>query len=301
VNTYFARQVVNERLNDARARLPGGMEPTLGPVATPFGEVFQYTLEGEGYSAMELKTLHEWEVKYQLRAIPGVADINTWGGITQQYEIQADPAKLRSYGLTLRDIFERVRENNANFSGGFVEHHSEQFTVRGLGRVANIEEIGNIVVDSHHGTPVYLRQVADIAIGAMPRQGAVTRDGKGETVSGMVIMLKGQNSKTVIERVKAAIERMKSSLPEGVRLVPFYDQSDVIDGTIRTVRDNLLKGGGLVILILLLSLGQLRAALIVAAVIPLSLLAAFLGMEMFAISANLMSLGAVDFGIALCG
>ncbi len=301
VNTYFARQVVNERLNDARARLPGGIEPTLGPVATPFGEVYQYTLEGKGYSAMELKTLHEWEVKYQLRAIPGVADINTWGGLTQQYEIQADPAKLRGYGLTLRDLFERVRENNANFSGGFVEHHSEQYTVRGLGRATTLEELGSIVVDSHRGTPVYLRQVANIAIGAMPRQGAVTRNGEGETVSGMVIMLKGQNSKTVIERVKAAIERMKASLPEGVRLVPFYDQSHVIDGTIRTVRDNLLKGGALVIVILLLSLGQLRAALIVAAVIPLSMLAAFLGMEMFAISANLMSLGAVDFGMVVEG
>jgi heavy metal efflux system protein len=301
VNTYFARQVVTERLNDARGRIPAGLEPTLGPVATAFGEVYQYTVEGDGFSAMDLKTLHEWEIKYQLRAIPGVADINTWGGLSFQYEIQAEPAKLRSYGLTLRDIFERVRDNNTNFSGGFVEHHSEQYTVRGLGRTNTAEELGNVVLASHRGTPVYLRDVADVQVGAVPRQGAVTRDGKGETVSGMVIMLKGQNSKTVIERVKAAVEAMKSSLPEGVRIVPFYDQSHVIDGTIRTVRDNLLKGGGLVILILLISLGQFRAALIVAAVIPLSMLAAFFGMQVFGISANLMSLGAVDFGMVIDG
>jgi cobalt-zinc-cadmium resistance protein CzcA len=301
VNTYFARQVATERLNDARGRIPAGLEPTLGPVATAFGEVYQYTVEGEGFSPMDLKTLHEWEIKYQLRAIPGVADINTWGGLSRQYEIQAEPAKLRSYGLTLRDIFERVRDNNTNFSGGFVEHHSEQYTVRGLGRTTTAEELGNVVLDSHRGTPVYLRDVAEVQVGAAPRQGAVTRDGEGETVSGMVIMLKGQNSKTVIERVKAAVEAMKSSLPDGVRIVPFYDQSFVIDGTIRTVRDNLLKGGGLVILILLISLGQFRAALIVAAVIPLSLLAAFFGMEVFGVTANLMSLGAVDFGMVVDG
>ncbi len=301
VDTYFARQIVNERLNEARGRIPQGMEPTLGPVATPFGEVYQYTVEGEGLSAMDLKTIHDWEIKYQLRAVPGVADINTWGGFTRRYEIEVDPAKLRSYGLTLRQVFERVRDNNANFSGGFVEHASEQYTVRGLGRTTTEQELGAIVLESHRGTPVYLREVADLKIGAVPRQGAVTRDGEKETVSGMVIMLKGQNSKTVIERVKAAIEEMKSSLPEGVRLVPFYDQSYVIDGTIGTVRDNLIKGGALVILVLFFFLGQFHAALIVAAVIPLSLLAAFLSMQAFGITANLMSLGAVDFGMVVDG
>ena len=301
VDTYFARQLIAERLNEARNRIPQGLEPTLGPVATAFGEVYQYTVEGEGYSPIELKTLHDWEIKYQLRAVPGVADINTWGGLTRQYEIQIEPARLRGYGLTLRDVFERVRDNNSNFGGGFVEHGSEQYTVRGLGLVSGTDEIGSIVLDAHRGSPVYLRDVAQVTIGGMPRQGAVTREGEGESVSGMVIMLKGQNSKTVIERIKESLAQIRRSLPEGVSIVPFYDQSEVIDGTIRTVRDNLLKGGALVIVVLFLFLGNVRAAIIVAAVIPLSMLVAFLGMRVFGISANLMSLGAVDFGMVVDG
>ena len=301
VDNYFARQLVNERLNEARGRIPAGLEPALGPVATAFGEVYRYTLEGEGYSPMELKTLHDWEIKYQLQAVPGVADINTWGGHTRQYEIEVDPYRLHAHGLTLRDVFERVRENNDNFGGGFVEHASEQYTVRGLGRVESERDLGAIVLAAHQGTAVYLRDVAEVKIGQMPRQGAVTRDGKGETVSGMVIMLRGQNSKTVIERVKQALDGIRRSLPEGVSIVPFYDQSVVIDGTIRTVRYNLLQGGALVVAILFLFLGNLRAALIVAAVIPLSMLVAFLGMRWFGITANLMSLGAIDFGVIVNG
>ena len=301
VDNYFARQLVNERLNEARGRIPAGLEPALGPVATAFGEVYRYTLEGEGYSPMELKTLHDWEIKYQLQAVPGVADINTWGGHTRQYEIEVDPYRLHAHGLTLRDVFERVRENNHNFGGGFVEHASEQYTVRGLGRVESERDLGAIVLAAHQGTAVYLRDVAEVKIGKMPRQGAVTRDGKGETVSGMVIMLRGQNSKTVIERVKQALDGIRRSLPQGVSIVPFYDQSVVIDGTIRTVRYNLLQGGALVVAILFLFLGNLRAALIVAAVIPLSMLVAFLGMRWFGITANLMSLGAIDFGVIVNG
>ena len=301
VDIYFARQLVNERLIEARNRIPQGIEPQMGPVATAFGEVYQYTLEGEGYSAMELKTLHDWDVKYQLRAVPGVADVNTWGGLSQQFEIIVDPYRLQSHGLTLRDVFERVRDNNSNFGGGFVEHGSEQYTVRGLGRVEDKREIESIVLDSHRGIPVTVRDVAEVRVGSMPRQGAVTRDGDGERVSGMVIMLKGQNSKTVIERVKVALENMRASLPDGVSIDPFYDQSDVIDGTIGTVRDNLLKGGALVAVVLFLFLRQAPAALIVAAVIPLSMLVAFLGMQFFGITANLMSLGAVDFGMVVDG
>ncbi len=301
VDNYFARQLVNERLNEARGRIPAGLEPALGPVATAFGEVYRYTLEGEGYSTMELKTLHDWEIKYQLQAVPGVADINTWGGHTRQYEIEVDPYRLHARGLSLRDVFERVRENNDNFGGGFVEHASEQYTVRGLGRIGSERDLEAIVLAAHQGTAVYLRDVAEVKIGQMPRQGAVTRDGKGETVSGMVIMLRGQNSKTVIERVKQALDGIRRSLPQGVSIVPFYDQSVVIDGTIRTVRYNLLQGGALVVAILFLFLGNLRAALIVAAVIPLSMLVAFLGMRWFGITANLMSLGAIDFGVIVNG
>ena len=169
VDNYFARQLVSERLNQARGRIPPGLEPALGPVATAFGEVYQYTLEGEGYSAMELKTLHDWEIKYQLQAVPGVAGINTWGGHTRQYEIEVDPYRLYVHGLTLRDVFERVRENNENFGAGFVEHASEQYTVRGLGRVGSERDLGEIVLAAHQGTAVYLRDVAEVKVGQARR------------------------------------------------------------------------------------------------------------------------------------
>jgi cobalt-zinc-cadmium resistance protein CzcA len=299
VNTYFARQLVNERLQEARTRLPDGLDPTLGPVATAFGEVYQYTLEGGRYSSMDLKTIHEWQIKNQLRTVPGVNEINTWGGETKQYQIEVDPAKAQAYGLPLRDIFQRVAENNANFGGGFIEHSAEQYTIRGLGRAANEHDLEEIVLASKNGTPVTLRNIARISVAPMPRQGAVLRDGKGETISGMVIMLKGENGKRVIERVKAKLASL--SLPPELRISGFYDQSEVIDRTIATVRRNLLEGGGLVILVLLLFLGNVRAALIVAAVIPLSMLIAFIGMQVFGVTANLMSLGAIDFGMIVDG
>jgi cobalt-zinc-cadmium resistance protein CzcA len=299
VNIYFARQLVNERLQEVRTRLPGGLEPSLGPVATAFGEVYQYTLEGKGYSAMELKTLHDWQIKNRLRTVPGVNEVNTWGGETQQYQVEVDPVGLQRYGLALRDVFERIRDNNANFGGGFIEHSSEQYTVRGLGRAQTVQDLERIVLMARAGTPVLLRDVARITTAAMPRQGAVLRDGRGETVSGMAIMLKGENGLRVIERVKSRLATLR--LPDGVRIVPFYDQSTVIHGTIRTVRNNLFEAGVLVILVLLLFLGSIKAALIVAAVIPLSMLVGFIGMQAFGISANLMSLGAIDFGMIVDG
>lgn len=301
VNVYFARQLVNERLNEARGRIPEGLEPSLGPVATAFGEIYQYTIHGRGYTAKELKSLHEWDIKYQLRAVPGVSEINTWGGETLQYHVQVDPVRLRSYGLTLRDIYERLRDNNTNFGGGFIEYSSEQYTVRGLGRVEEPHQLENIVVTSREGIPVYVRDVAEVIEGALPRQGAVTRDARGETVSGMVIMLKGENGKDVIERVKARLADLQHTLPEGVTIDPFYDQSFVIDRTVQTVRNNLVEGGLLVIVVLFLFLGNIRAALIVAAVIPLSMLFSFIGMKIFGVSANLMSLGAIDFGLIVDG
>ena len=301
VDVYFARQLVTERLNEVRGRIPQDIEPVLGPVATVFGEVFRYTVEGGGFSTLALKTLHDWDIKYQLRAVPGVADVATWGGHSQQFEIEVDPYRLRAHGLELRHVFERVRDNNEDFGAGFVEHASEQYTVRGLGRVRSVRDLASIVLTAREGTAVYLRDVAEIKIGAKQRQGAVTRDAEGEVVAGTVIMLKGQNSKSTIERVKQALEGIRRSLPEGVRILPFYDQSEVIDGTIRTVRNNLIQGGALVIAVLLIFLGNVRAALIVASVIPLSMLAAFLGMRQFGITANLMSLGAIDFGMIVDG
>jgi cobalt-zinc-cadmium resistance protein CzcA len=299
VNTYFARQLVNERLQEVRSRLPEGIEPSLGPVATAFGEVYQYTLEGGGYSAMDLKTIHEWQIKNQLRTVPGVNEVNTWGGETKQYQIELDPARAQAYGLTLRDVYQRVLENNTNFGGGFIEHSAEQYTILGLGRTRNERDLEEIALTAHAGTPVLLRDVARVTVAAMPRQGAVSRDGKGETVSGMVIMLKGENGKRVIERVKAKLASLR--LPPGLTIKSFYDQSSVIDRTIRTVRNNLFEGGALVIFVLLLFLGNIRAALIVAATIPLSMLIAFIGMRVFGISANLMSLGAIDFGMIVDG
>ena len=299
VNTWFARQLVNERLQEVRSRLPQGLDPVLGPMATAFGEVYQYTVEGEGYSAMELKTIHDWQIRYALRTVPGVNEVNSWGGETKQYAVIVDPVKLQRYGLDLRTIFERVRDNNTNFGGGFIEHAMEQYTVRGIGRAESLGDLERIVVLARAGTPVLLRDVAEIRLMPMPRQGATLRDGKGETVSGMAIMLKGENGRRVIERVKAKFASIR--LPEGVRVVPFYDQSMVIDGTIRTVSRALLEGGGLVILVLVLFLGNMRAALIVAAVIPLSMLFGFMGMAVFGVTANLMSLGAIDFGMIVDG
>ncbi|MBL8292947.1 MAG: efflux RND transporter permease subunit [Bryobacterales bacterium] len=298
VNTYLARQLVNERLQEVRSRIPENVKPQLGPVATAFGEVYQYTLDGP-LSAMEMKTLHEWTIKNQLRTIRGINEVNTWGGETRQYQIVVEPAALRRYNLSLRQVFERVRDNNENFGGGFIEHGSEQYNVRGLGRVRDLADIERIVLLARQGTPVLLRDVARVRLGPLPRQGAVTRDGKGETVSGMAIMLKGENGMRVIERIKERLATLR--LPEGVKLVPFYDQSEVIQATISTVRRNLLEGGGLVILILLLFLGNIRAAILVAAVIPFSMLIGFVGMRVFGVSANLMSLGAIDFGMIVDG
>src|SRR5215831_4454438 len=298
VPTYFARQLVNERLQEVRSRLPQGLEPALGPVATAFGEIYQYTIEG-GQSLTDRKTLQDWQIRNILRTVPGVNEVNSWGGYTKQYTIEVDPAALQRYGLTLRDVFTRLGENNRNFGGGFIEHAQQQYTIRGMGRAQCAEDIERVVLVARGGVPVLVRDVARVVVGSVPRQGAVLRDGKGETVSGMAIMLKGENGLRVIERVKERIARIK--LPEGMRIVPFYDQSEVINGTIHTVTHNLIEAGVLVILVLLLFLGNLRAALIVAAVIPLSMMFGFVGMALCGISANLMSLGAVDFGMVVDG
>ncbi len=299
VNVLVARQLVNERLQEAKDRIPAGIEPRLGPMATVFGEVYQYTLEGGDYSLMDRKTIQEFQLKNQLRTVKGVNEVDSSGGLTRQYAVEVDPARAQSYGLTLREIFERVHENNENFGGGFIEHSSEQYTIRGLGRVKDEKDLEDIVVANRAGSAVYLRDVAKVGLTSAQRQGAVLRDGKGETVCGVVIMLKGENGKNVIERVKEKIKTLR--LPPGMNIVKFYDQSDVIDSTIRTVRNNLLEGGLLVILTLGLFLGNLRASLIVACVIPLSMLFAFLGMHYFGVSANLMSLGAIDFGMIVDG
>ncbi len=310
VNTYFARQLINERLNEAKSRIPGGLEPRLGPVATAFGEVYQYTIEDSRPAAdaeekqrrlLDLKTLHDWFIKLQLRTVPGVGEVNSWGGLTMQYHVLVDPAKLLKYNLSLREIFARVSENNANFGGGYIEHRAEQYTVRGVGQLRSASDIGRIVIASSQGTPVHLDDVAEVRIDAMQRQGATSRDGDGERVAGMVILLKGENGKSVTERVKEKIGQLQAALPAGVSLRPFYDQTEVIDRTISTVEKNLIEGALLVIIVLFLFLRNVRASLIVASVIPISMVAAFIVMRVLGVSANLMSLGAVDFGLIVDG
>src|SRR5580693_2737170 len=296
VPLYFARQLVSERLQQISTALPKGIQPVLGLPATAFGELYQYTLSGP-MSAMDLKDLHEWVIKPQLRTLPGVSEINAWGGQTKQYQIVVDPALLDQYGLTLHDVEARVQENNTNFGGGYIEHAAEQYTLLGTGRAVTTQDLGSIVLAAKGGTPVLLRDVANVRIGAAPPEGATLRH--GETVSGMVIMLKGENGKKLIERVKERIAGLR--LPPGVKIVPFYDQAFVIDGTIHTVEKNLFEGFLLVAVVLLLFLGNLRAALITAAIIPFSMLISFLGMRLFGISANLMSLGAIDFGMIVDG
>ena len=296
VSMYFGRQMVNERLQQVTDQLPKGVQPQLGLPATAFGELFQYTLSGP-YSAMQLKDIQEWQIKRQLRTIPGVSEINNWGGEVKQYQIIVDPALLRQYGLTLHDVAQRVSDNNTNFGGGFIEHNDEQYTLRGEGRAQSIDDLRDIVVLSSRGVPVTLGDVAKVQIGPAPKNGAVLRN--GETVSGMVIMLKGENGKRVIDLVKRKIREMR--LPAGVKIVPFYDQSTVIDRTIDTVKKNLFEGFVLVTVILFLFLRNIRAALITASIIPLSMLISFINMRLFGLSANLMSLGAIDFGMIVDG
>jgi len=301
VPIYFARQLVGERLAEARGRLPVGLSPTLGPVATAFGEIYQYLVEGDAADPMATKTLHDWEIRTRLRAVKGVSEVNSWGGLVQQYHVVVDPRRLEKYGLSLRQLLDALETNNASFGGGFVEHRSARLTVRGLGLARSVEDLAATVITAVDGVPVTVGDVATVEIGPMPRYGAVTRDGRGEAVSGMVIMLKGENAHDVSRRVKTRVAEIEKTMPAGLRIAPFYDQSEVIDRTFSTVQRNLLEGSLLVVGVLFLFLRDLRAALIVAAVIPLSLLCGFIGMRVFGVSANLMSLGAVDFGLVVDG
>src|SRR5829696_6288369 len=300
VDMYFARAQVQQRMQDAVGSLPTGLQPSLGPPATPMGEVFQYLVETRdtSVSLMELKTLQEYTIKPMLRTLPGVADVNSWGGMVQQFHVLADPSRLAGYGLTLHDLEEALDANNGNFGAGYIETRGERFTVRGLGRLGDTTDIGNVVVSTRgRGVPVYVRDVAAVSVGPMPREGAVSRDARGETLSGMIVMLKGANGREVVTEVEERLKEVRPLLPPGVTIRPFYNQGEVVDRTTQTVFRNLLEGGLLVTLILFLFLRNLRASLITASVIPLALLFAFLLMKRFGYSANLMSLGALDFGL----
>jgi len=301
VDTYFARQLVLERLQSARARLPANINPQLGPISTAMGEIYQYVLRGQGYSPTEIKTIQDWDIKYQLRTVPGVAEVNTWGGLTDEYEVEVMPTTLQQYGLTMKDVFSAIERNNDNFGAGIINHENEQFIVRGLGRANALSDIENIIVKSVDGAPIVVKNIGRVYHGSALRQGAASRNGQGEVVLGLVMMLKGENSQAVIERVKAKLKEIGQGLPEGMSIDPFYDQSGLVGETIETVKDNLLKGGALVLIVLLLTVDSLPAALICASAIPLSMMFSFIGMRLLGVTANIMSLGAVDFGMIVDG
>ena len=299
VDKYLVRQLVAERLNQVQSRIPSGLQPQMNPMATAFGEVYQYTVAAPKMSLMELKTLHDWVIRYALLTVPGVSEINSWGGETKQYTIEVDHEGLRRFNLTLHDVVTAVSTNNANFGGSYIEHAEQQYTVRGIGRAEGVDDLGNIVVSTTGGVPVLLKQLAMIAPEPLPRHGAVMKDGNGETVSGMVIILRGENGQKIIKEVKAKIAELK--LPGGAKILPFYDQSEVINATTATVKRNLIEAAVLVLVVLLIFLGDWRAAIVVTLTIPLSLLFGFIGMDIFGISVNLMSLGAIDFGTIVDG
>ncbi|MBI5506189.1 MAG: efflux RND transporter permease subunit [Deltaproteobacteria bacterium] len=299
VDTYWTRQVVFERLSMAREQLPPGVEPELGPISTGLGEILQYTLEGEAASPMELRTVQDWIVAPLLKPIPGVNEVNSFGGEVKQYQVLVSPEKLLAYDLTVSDVVEAVEQGNANAGGGVVVRGWEQLYMRGVGLIADIPDIERIVLKAADGSPVYVRDVAEVVIGAEPRQGAVSRDGVGEVVAGMIIMLKGENSKDVVGRVKESIEKIRGTLPPGMWLRVFYDRTSLIEACIKTVVDALLEGGIFVILVLFLFLAELRTALIVVLSLPLTFLISFIVMASLGITSNLMSLGGLAFSVGM--
>ena len=306
---YFARQLINERLQQVRNRLPDGVEPAMGPIATGLGEIFLYTVEadpdarqpdGSPYDATALRTLQDWVIRLQLLQVPGVTEVNSIGGYAKQFHVQPDPARLLSYGLTFEDVVQAVERNNANQGAGYLERNKEQLLVRIPGRVSGIGDLSRLVIATRDGQPITIADVAEVALGKELRTGAATRDGH-ETVLGTAVMLVGENSRAVAKAVAERLVKVNESLPDGVRAVPAYDRTVLVDKAIATVQKNLLEGALLVVVILFLLLGNLRAALLTALVIPLAMLMTITGMVETQVSANLMSLGALDFGLIVDG
>ncbi|WP_122491623.1 CusA/CzcA family heavy metal efflux RND transporter [Pseudomonas viridiflava] len=306
---FFARQQVNERLQIAKDQLPEGVETMMGPVSTGLGEIFLWTVEaregarkedGTPYTPTDLRVIQDWIIKPQLRNVPGVAEINTIGGFAKQYEIAPDPKKLAAYKLTLNDLVAALERNNANVGAGYIERGGEQLLIRAPGQLENIDDIANIVIANVQGTPIRVSSVAEVGIGKEMRSGAATENGR-EVVLGTVFMLIGENSRTVSQAVATKLADINRTLPEGIEAVTVYDRTNLVEKAIATVKKNLVEGAILVIAILFLFLGNIRAALITAMVIPLAMLFTFTGMFANKVSANLMSLGALDFGIIVDG
>lgn len=308
-DVYFARQLVMERLMEASNRMPDGIRPVLGPVSTGLGEVYQYTLDrpDDGDKAlgpddlMQRRVVQDWVVRPLLRGIPGVAEINSQGGYVKQYQVLVDPDRMRHYGLALNHIFESVARNNANSGGRILPHFAEQYLIRGIGLIRGVEDLGRIVLKEDRGIPVYLRDVADVRIGHEARVGVVVKNGYTESVGGIVMMLRGGNAKEVVGRIKERVKEIneKAMLPGGLKIVPYYDRSELVDAALHTVTKVLLEGIVLVVIVLFLFLGDVRSSLIVVGTLVLTPLVTFIAMNQIGLSANLMSLGGLAIAIGL--
>lgn len=299
VNIYFARQLVLERLQTAKDQLPQVFmaQPVMGPISTGLGEIYQYVITGKGKDAMELRTIQDWIIRPRLLTTPGVIEVNSFGGFVKQYQVLVDPQKLITYDITLRQVFDALAANNANAGGQYIEHASEQYLIRGIGLIDTMQDIENIIVHAtEEGTPIYIRNVADVVLGPEVRYGAVTKDGKGEVVTGIAMMLKGENSRTVVERVKQKVEEIRQNLPEGVDIIPFYDRADLVSNVIHTVITNVISGILLIIIVLTLTVGNWRVSLLVAFSVPLTIFLTFSGMYYAGIAATVMSVGSLGFG-----
>lgn len=312
---YWARQLIGERLTEAREQVPAGYgEPEMGPISSGLGEIYQFEVKGDPmcqpgkpdtdacYTPLELRTILDWNVAYQLRSVPGIVEVNSFGGELKTYQVTLKLDSLVSYGLTVGTVLEAIEQNNRNVGGGYIAHQGEQYLIRGEGLINDLQEIGDIVLTrSDEGAPIYVRDVAALEFAPVIRQGAVTRDGRGEAVVGIVMMLMGGNSRVIVDNVKQRVQQIEKTLPKGISIDTFYDRTELVDRTIHTVAKNLVEGGLLVVLVLLLLLGNIRGGLIVATAIPLSMLVAFTGMRIAGLSGNLMSLGAIDFGLIVDG
>lgn len=308
-DVYFARQLVSQRIQEAKGRLPVGIEPTMGPISTGLGEIFMWTVDAEeaarkpdggAYTSTDLREIQDWIIRPQLRMVQGVTEVNSVGGYVKQFHVTPYPEKLIAYGLTIQDVVSALENNNLNVGAGYIEKRGEQYLVRLPGQVVNLDEIGDITLGSRQSVPIRVKDVADILIGKELRTGAATQNGR-EVVLGTAHMLIGENSRVVSQAVAKRLAEINRNLPDGITATPVYNRTTLVDGTIRTVATNLTEGAILVIVVLFLILGNIRAALITALIIPLSMLFTFSGMVVNQVSANLMSLGALDFGIIVDG
>lgn len=307
LGTYLPRQLITEKIASASEKIPKGFgTPQMGPITTGLGEIYQYVLEVEPeykdeYTVTDLRTIQDWIVKRQLSGIPGVVEVNTWGGFLKQYEVAINTQKLNAMNITASDVFKALESNNSVSGGGYIEKVNQAYFIRGEGLVSSLEDIRNIVIVNKDGIPIYIKDIANVDFGSAIRFGAITGNGEGEKVLGQVMMLKDANSKKVIEAVKERVAKISKTLPKGVYINPFLERSELIAKTTFTVTENLVLGCLIVIFVVVLLLGNFRSGLVVASVIPLCLLFALSLMYIFGVDANLMSLGAIDFGIIIDG